>query len=372
MDGHAGRDGCAYAAGVSRHPRLVDVALGGATFAVVGAAVLADVRGDGTPRVAYLFALGFGALMLVRRPFPVLTLVASGVGLLGYYALGLPPIGLALPLGAALYSAAEAGRLRWAAGTGAVLVAVSSLARTLGGEDPAYLYAYELPTTVALMAAAIALGDRVRTRRLWRAEVAERLARDADSRVQAERLALARDLHDVLAHTVSIVTLHADVAAEAIGDGDDAAARTAVGRIREASASAGRELRGTLEGLRGAPAQPLLDRLRELAADVTVEGVRRPLPQVVDVSAYRILQEAVTNARRHAPGRDVSLTVSFRPGELGLRVVNPCGPAPVGGGGHGLRGMRERVTLLGGSLRTGREPDGTFVVTATLPAEASR
>jgi signal transduction histidine kinase len=360
--------------------RWMDAGLGIATAAVVGVAVTANVRGEGTPPVAYLFAAGFGALMLVRRPYPVLALVATGIGLLGYYALGLPPIGLALPVSAALYSAAEAGRLRWAVGAAAALVAVSSVARSLGGEDPGYLYGYELPTTGAVMAAAILFGDLVRTRRLWRQEVAVRLAREADRRIQHERVALARDLHDVLAHTISVVTLHADVAAEALDDGDMAAARTAVGRVRDASAGAARELRGTLAALRADPASAevappmgVLARLGELTADapvaVAVEGDVRPLPQVVDATAYRIVQEALTNARRHAAGRAVYLTVSYRPTELGLRIVNEGASGSATGGGHGLRGMRERVALLGGSLHAGAVPDGRFVVEATLPVE---
>ncbi|GAA0484567.1 two-component sensor histidine kinase [Paractinoplanes deccanensis] len=363
--------------------RWVDALLGAATAAIVATAVTANVRGDGVPPIAYVFAVGFGALMLLRRPYPVLTLAASGLGLLGYYALGLPPIGLALPVGAALYSAAEAGKLRWAIASAATLVAVSSVARSLGGEDPGYLYAYELPTTVAVMAAAILLGEVVRTRRLWRAEVAAGLAREAGGRIQEERLALARDLHDVLAHTISVVTLHADVADEALDDDRTEAARRAIRRIRQASAGAGRELRGTLEALRGRRATaeaaahdaPIgaLSRLDELLAgapvEVVVEGDARPLPQVVDATAYRIVQEALTNARRHAAGRSVRLTISYTPGKVALRIVNEGAATTAPGNGHGLNGMRERATLLGGTLHAGAAPDGTFAVTATLPAE---
>jgi signal transduction histidine kinase len=377
---------------MSPNARRLDAGLGITTAAVVATAVTANVRGDGTAPVAYLFAAGFGALMLVRRSQPVLALVASGIGLLGYYALGLPPIGLALPVGAALYSAAEAGRLRWAIGTATALIVISSAARTLGGEDPAYLYAYELPTTVAVMAAAIVLGDGVRSRRLWRAEVAARLAREAEQRVQHERLALARDLHDVLAHTISVVTLHADVATEALEDGDPAAARTAIGRVRQASGGAARELRGTLAALRSDPAPPparnrapaqngappplgVLAQVGELTGDavvdVTVVGDQRPLPMLVDATAYRVVQEALTNARRHAPGCPVRLTISYRPTELSLHIVNETVAGATGPHGYGLRGMRERVGLLGGSLRAGPATDGTFEVTATLPAEAA-
>ncbi|WP_033345237.1 sensor histidine kinase [Catenuloplanes japonicus] len=356
--------------------RWLDAGLGLATAGVVAAAVTVNLRGDGAPPVAYLFAAGFGALMLVRRPYPVLALVATGIGLLGYYALGLPPIGLALPVGAALYSAAEAGRLRWAAGTATALVAISSVARTLGGEDPGYLYVYELPTTVALMAAAIVLGDGVRARALWRREVEARHAREAERRVQHERLALARDLHDVLAHTVSIVTLHADVAAEALADNDVPEAQKAISRVRDASTGAARELRATLSAMR----TPLgtLSRLHELiggtdtgtGVDVRIEGEVRPLPQVVDATAYRIAQEALTNARRHASGAPVSLTLSFRTDELVVTIVNAWSGTKPDKGGHGLHGMRERAALLGGTLTAGPTDDGTFVVTATLPTEA--
>lgn len=359
---------------MGRDARWADAALGAATAAVVGVAVTVNVRGGGTPPVAYLFAAGFGALMLARRRQPVLTLVVTGVGLLGYYALGLPPIGLALPVGAALYSGAEAGRLRAAVATAAVLVCVSSLARTVGGESPGYLYGYELPTTVAVMAAAILLGDVVRTRRLWRREIADGLAREADRRVEQERIGLARDLHDVLAHTMSVVTLHADVAAEALDDGDVPAARTAVRRIREASGTATRDLRGTVDALRGGPAvgEPplgMLARLDELTrdspAEVRVEGEVRPLPLLVDATAYRIVQEALTNARRHAPGFPVDLVMTFHPSAVSVKVTNPA-PA-TNGAGHGLRGMRERAALIGGRLTAGPATDGTFVVEATLP-----
>jgi signal transduction histidine kinase len=387
---------------MSPYARRVDAGLGLATAVVVGTAVTADVRGDGTAPIAYLFAAGFGALMLVRRSQPVLALVASGIGLLGYYAIGLPPIGLALPVGAALYSAAEAGRLRWAIGTAAALVAISSVARSLGGEDPGYLYAYELPTTIAVMAAAIVLGDGVRTRRLWRTEVSSRLAGEAEQRVQHERLALARDLHDVLAHTVSVVTLHADVAAEALADGDTAAAETAIGRVRKASGEAGRELRGTLTALRTAPAPPaasttrvasavstapVLARLGDLIADapvdLTVEGEARSLPMVVDATAYRIIQEALTNVLRHAQATSATVGLRYARDALQVEVdddghrdngVESASGRPsedpdrqIRRSGHGLAVMAERAAAIGGHLEAGAKPAGGWRVHAWLP-----
>jgi signal transduction histidine kinase len=119
----------------------------------------------------------------------------------------------------------------------------------------------------------------------------------------------------------------------------------------------------------------VLARLSDLTAgtpvELTVEGEERSLPMVVDATAYRIVQEALTNARRHAPGRPVRVTVSYRPGGLGLRIVNETATTTAGPHGYGLRGMRERVGLLSGSLRAGPAPNGTFEVAATLPAEAA-
>src|SRR5262245_34839567 len=161
--------------------------------------------------------------MIGRRRWPVGVLLVTAAGLLVYYMLGYPPVGLAVPVAAALYSAAEAGRLRWAIGTAAGLVAVSTFFRIREGDDLAYLLGYEFAVTATLMAAVIALGEAVRSRRGWQAEL-RRQARAADlereqetaHRVEQERLRIARDLHDVLAHTISIVSLHSDVAREAL------------------------------------------------------------------------------------------------------------------------------------------------------------
>lgn len=378
---------------------VVDVVLAAVTAGVVAVAAAAGLSGSPADPTAYLFAAGFGALVLVRRGQPVLTLVATGLGLVTYYALGLPPVGLALPVAAALLSAAEAGRLRWALGTAAALLVVSSVARVADGEDPRYLFAFELPTTVAVMAAAITIGDGLRSRRLWQAEVLERVRREgahqaeaAARQVQAERLVVAREVHDVLAHALSVVTLHAQVADEALADEDTATAARAVGRIRAAGSHGSADLRRTLRVLRaieGAgerepPVGTLAD-LTRLAEHTPGAGPRvelrcgdglDELPLLVQHAAYRIVQEAVTNSRQHSSADRVRVELHRDGDRLHLQVVDDGPPLPGTGTGnshgHGLTGMSERVAVLGGHLHAGPAAGGGFGVYAVLPVGHDR
>lgn len=370
---------------------LVDAALGVTVVLVVAAAIAANLGGQRQPDTfAYLFAAGLGALMFVRRPFPILALMATGVGIIAYYAAGYPPIGLAVPAAAALYSAAEAGRARWAIGTAVGLLVVSTAFRLAEGDNPAYLFGYELASTVAVMAAAVALGDGVRSRRLWHAEQQQRIRRlelhreqEAARRVEEERLRIARELHDVLAHSMSVISLHSDVATEALPD-DPPTALQALRNIRTASSEAGQELRTTVGLLRAAderhPVGGLdqLDRLVSsttaggLPVDVRVEGTPTALPAVVDSSAYRIVQESLTNALRHADAGRAEVVLCYRADGLDIRVTDDgCGDAGPSGNGHGVTGMRERAELLGGTLQVGSLPGGGFQVRATLPTVLS-
>jgi signal transduction histidine kinase len=358
-------------------PSRADVVLAAVTAVVVSAAALAGVSPQRPPGPGtFVFAAGFGALLLLRRRWPVGVLLVSCVGLLAYYALGFTPVGLALPVGAALFSAAEAGRLRWAAGTAAGLIVVSTVARAMTGETMAYLLGYELPITVAVAGAAIAFGDGVRSRRRFRQAVLAAAATDREHRIEQERLRVARDVHDVLAHTMSVVSLHADVATESLDDGDPAAARAALGHIRAASSDAGRELRRTVGLLRRRSAGvSAIAHLADvsgaagLPVRVRTAGTARDLPAEVDQAAYRVVQEAVTNARRHARPDRVDVLLDYT--GPGLRVVvSDDGPASGAacGAGQGLTGMRERVILLGGTLDAGPVPPSGFRVEAVLPA----
>ena len=379
-----------------RVPRaaVLDIGLGALVFGVLAAAITADLgRAGPVPGTAYLFAGAFGALMLVRRRWPIATLLVTAAGLLLYYALDYPPVGLAVPVAAALYSVAEAGRLPWAVGTAVGLVVVSTVFRVREGDDIAYLLGYEFALTATLMAAVIAWGDSVRSRRGWQAELrrqarAAELEREQEAgrRVEQERLRIARDLHDVLAHTISIVSLHSDVAREALPV-DPGAARNALHAVRAATNDASRELRATLELLRepgtGASREPPaglagLDDLVRAAAEggLTVRlhttGEVSGLPAVVGAAAHRVVQESITNVLRHAGARTATVelhcagdALTVRVTDDGLGSAEPAGTA--GSAGYGIAGMRERVALLGGALHAGRQPDGGFMVEASFP-----
>lgn len=360
-----------------------DLGLSAAVLVVVAGAMAADL-GDGRPpdAFAYLFAAGLAALMLVRRTYPVLALVATAVGLIGYYAAGYPSIGLAVPVAGALYSAAEAGRTRWAVWTSVALLVISTYFRIRSGQSVSYLIGFEFAWTVGLMAAAIALGDSVRSRRNWRAEQqrsAEQAeierVREAAHQVQLERLRIARDLHDSLAHTASVISLHTHVAAEALGD-DPPAARAALTCVRAATDEAIAALRTTVGLLRAPADTDSLARLDSLigrttasglVVDLEVVGDPVPLPVEVDTAAFRIVQESLTNVLRHAGAHRVEVVLTYTPTELGVRLTDD-GTGPAGSAvGHGLAGMRERAKLVGGSCTAGGPAGGGFRVEAALP-----
>jgi signal transduction histidine kinase len=382
---------------VGRRELFIDAALGAAVTLIVAVAITADIGGTRAPDVgAYLFAVGLGLLMLIRRRHPRLALLATGVGISGYYIADYPPIGLALPMAAALYSAAERGRPVFAASTGAVLLLGSLFFRIGEGQGSNYLIGYELPWSAAIMAGAIALGDGVRGRQIRVAQQREREhellragEREAERRVEAERLALARDLHDVLAHTTTVIALQAHVAREALEDADVDAARAALTVISEASGEANRELRTTVALLRQPADTPprtptgSLARLDRLAAATTeaglpvaihVAGQPVPLPSTVDVAAYRVVQEALTNAVRHAGATKAEIHIDYRSDEVAVVVRDDGhGGEPDPETGHGLAGMRERVELIGGRLRAGNARDGRgFEVAAVLPTRDGR
>ncbi|HXV92083.1 MAG TPA: histidine kinase dimerization/phosphoacceptor domain-containing protein, partial [Pseudonocardia sp.] len=243
---------------VTARAALGDAALGVGVAAAVAAAVTVDPVGAGRPLAAYGFALGFGAIVLLRRSAPVLTLLVTAGWLVVYYAAGLPPIGLAVPVAAALYSAAVAGRLTAAVAVVVTLLGVSIAVRLLEGDDPGYVLGVELAPSAGLMIAVTALGAAVRARRLLRGEMrarAEQAARErereAARRVEAERLRIARDLHDALGHGVSVITLQTAVAREALQAREPDAAAAALDVVAQASAGAMAELRATVGSLRG-------------------------------------------------------------------------------------------------------------------------
>ncbi|UWZ51079.1 sensor histidine kinase [Dactylosporangium aurantiacum] len=372
-----------YAAGVRCRPTRTDALLGAATCCLVAAAVITGGGPPGQAALAYAFAAGFGGLLLCARRWPVPALLATAAGIVGYYTLDLPAMGLAAPTAAVLYTAAECGRAVPAALIGGGLLAVSVGTRLAEGDDVSVVVGVSLGSEAALMLAVIALGDAVRSRRSLRAEMARQAAaavedrrRETARQVEAERLRIAREVHDTLGHTISVVTLQSAVAQEALADNAPDRARTALAAISSAGGSAMGELRATLHTLRrdGGAREPapgldqlpaLVDGVRRsgLPVGLTVTGRVDTLPAVVATTAYRIVQEALTNTLRHAHAGRVDVTVRATGSRLSLDIVDdgrgaPPG-APLDGEGHGLRGMFERVRLLGGTLEAGTVEAGT-------------
>ncbi|NKY59299.1 sensor histidine kinase [Nocardia flavorosea] len=377
-----------------RSAKLVDIVLAMAVLVAVGAAISADVGGPGAvPVPAYLFGVLFSALILARRRRPVAVLVVSAIALVGYYMLGYPPIGLALPLAAALFSAAECGRLYWAAVTATALLFLSTAVRLHHGDDPGFVLGIELPASAALMAAVIALGDSIRSRRGWRAELVKQAAaaaaereQEARRRIAQERVRIARDLHDLLAHTVSVIGLHTDVAREALRT-DPATAENSLAAVRAACRTAGRELRATLDALRepgndpGRPLSPASARLTELVAatgstglTVELQGAESAdrLPAVAGDTIFRLVQESLSNVLRHAAARHATIELRQERESILVRVTDD-GRGGTGrpGTGWGIIGMRERIALLGGTLRAEPIHGVGFVVEARLPVRDS-
>lgn len=316
---------------------------------------------------------GFGLLGLRSHPA-----VAAAVVLLGY-AITSAVTGLTPPFGpwAVIWWTGSqwepAGRgARLAAlttGVAVVLVGLAELSRP-GSGATVLLVAV---TLVVALSARVVRADRGRV-----AAVRDRAATD-------ERLRIARDLHDVVGHGLSVVAIQSSTARLALDGGDQAAARTAIGVVEAASRTALREMRQMLgvlsgrgddpsvDGLPGiAEIAPLVDELRAGGVPIVWEssGSWQDAPAAVQLCAYRVVQESVTNAMKHSPGRPIRVEVVAVPGMLEVSVANSGIPAPAGDSsgtsGMGLDGLRARVDAIGGRFVAGRAADG-WLVQAFLP-----
>ena len=243
------------------------------------------------------------------------------------------------------------------------------------------------PGIVILVSLLMLVGDQLRRRRRAQQELAQEEERSA---VLAERTRIARELHDVVAHHMSLIAVRAETAPYRLA-GLAEPVRDEFGQISAQAREALTEMRRLLGVLRSeryeAPVapQPGLADLPELVAaaqragtpvELTMPEDQAGLPQGVELTAYRIVQEALSNVARHAPGAAATVTLARTPAALTVIVTNAATGRPAAGGpaaGHGLRGMRERTAMLGGELSAGPAPDGEFVVRAVLPlAEAAR
>jgi signal transduction histidine kinase len=242
-----------------------------------------------------------------------------------------------------------------------------------------------------LVFASLALGDTIRSRRALRAAAREQAAREAREREEEgrrraaeERLRIARELHDTLAHSLVAINVRASVAVD-LHDSQDPSA--ALQDIKHASATALRDLRATLGLLReqgdAAPTAPALDlealpglvdnaRTAGLRADVDVEVNGASVPSAIGQAAFRIVQEALTNVLRHADASSAHVRVRASADELDIEVTDDGRANSVGvNPGHGLRGMAERATALGGRIRVGPRDEGGWRVKAVLPLDGN-
>jgi signal transduction histidine kinase len=356
-------------------------------LAVVLSAGATTVPGSGL--LSYT-AIAAGCLALaLRRRAPLLVLLVTTACMLAYVASADPTQPAAFPVLIAVYTAVKNGYRKAAALAGAVFVA-GSLTLWLTGDtaQPAQALVDRAILLLGWFVAA-GVGGTVNRHRQAYLEQAEQRAAEAERtreesvlrRAGEERLRIARELHDSITHSISVIKVQAGVAIHlARKRGEEVPG--ALLAIQEASADAMRELRATLEVLRDTdePAGSGLNHLNDLIArvssaglptTVTVTGQAHTLPPHVERAAYRIIQEALTNASRHAGPATATVTLAYGAQDLTVQIdddglASPMRPPTPG---NGLAGMRERVTALGGSLYAHPRPDGGFTVRTSLPTK---
>lgn len=341
----------------------------------------------------FLIVLILAGALAIRRLAPGLSLGVAWAGAVLQMGLVRPPGFADVAIFAVLYATAAYGSqlvfwLGFASSfVGALVITVYLVIGPYFGA--AGVTWGTIPVALAvLVAAGFALLLSWTVGALVRTAIRARQNREAQQRAEAEavaeqeRVRIARDMHDVVAHSLAVVIAQADGARYAAA-ADPAAATTALGTISTTARSALADVRLLLTQLRhsqGEGPQPTIADLEELYAQVRAAGV--PLradvdpsppgepPAAVQLAVYRILQEALTNALRHGDGGAVDVRLAWHPSRVDLEVRNPASRAVLGAPGHGLIGMRERAQLAGGRLEA-RAEEGTFVVSATLPIGAA-
>ena len=382
----------------------------------------ASMRGVGSDTVQHMVLLwwGFGVLcalgFLLRRRWPLAAVSLAAGGAAGHMlgtAFSAMPLDLTLPI--ALYELAVRARSPWRSRvvTGALVLSAYAVitldelmpGRFLGGPDGvgawrSAMFAAVEPTVFGaglVLVLAFALGEATRLRRARFALLEQRAAdleRERDQRsalaIAAERARIARELHDVVAHGLSVIVIQAQGAAAALYGHPERAER-ALGEVIATGRSSLAEMRRLLGVVRRGPGenpelapQPgvgalptLVDQVRAAGPDVAfaIDGEPMPLPSGIDLSAYRIVQEALTNVLKHAgAGARATVRIGFTPDQVEIEVCDDgAGRSPKVAAdddaevGHGLRGIAERVSMLDGELTAGAHPEGGFALRARLP-----
>src|SRR5215471_13305479 len=364
---------------LQRHPRLIDWALSLAALATtVGAAAHHSQPGIGIP-----LSLVASLPLLVRRRYPLPVLAVATAALVVQVA----AIGLfaPLPAGIALFTAADQLERRESLLAGAAtLVAITpALWANAGWGQVLNVVGRLVPFAIAWL-----LGDSFGTRRRYVAaleERADRLEREREAEaaraVAEEQARIARELHDVIAHTLSVIVVQAAAARDVFATRPERA-REALDAIERSGRVALEELRRLVGSVRGEEAASfappprladldrLLGELRKsgLEVSVSIDGPPAPLPQAVDLSAYRVVQEALTNTLKHAQASQAEVALRWEEHTLEVEIHDDgVGSASANGIGHGIVGMQERLALLGGTLAAGPATEGGFTVLARFP-----
>lgn len=391
--GHMERDDDSRATRTRPSQRQLDLLLGAAL--APGLIAVRTLEAGGVRSHAWLgyaLALGASACVVARRQRP-LAVFAGTLAIALLAILIAPPTGaISLPVVIAVYTLAQHGDRRRALAlalfAGVALALARGLLQYRGWSDA------RTAVEPALTLAALFLGWALSSHRAYVAEIEARAAaaersreEEARRRVDAERLRIARELHDVLAHGIATINVQAAVAAHVLHDRPQHAEQ-ALRTIKQTSREALRELRDILGVLRQAgdveprapsPGLAQLDTLLEGAHDagvsarVVVSGARRPLPASVDLAAYRIVQESLTNVVRHAGRTSALVGIAYDRDAVEIVVQDdgidrpPSAPPARRAAGHGIPGMRERARALGGELEVGPLAGGGFRVRAHLP-----
>ncbi|WP_106245460.1 sensor histidine kinase [Allonocardiopsis opalescens] len=391
-----------------RHPlwpprgRVADAAVALGAGAAVAGWTLVSVAGLPSPPrpgpLEWLLVLGACGALYLRRRFPVAVMVATLAACAVYYPLHEPDGPILVTFFIALYTAAAGGHL-----AAAIVVGTVALLGTAYGwlsSTTRFVDDWMLLQTAGWLVAVIAVGGVTSNRRAYLREAqqhaldAER-GKEAEARRRAteERLRIARELHDVLGHHISLINVQAGAALHRLerdaAGGEPPPAAAALATIKDASREALRDLRATLGVLRQvdeeAPTAPApgLHRLGELVERAAAAGIRvrtvaegeaRPLPPEVDLAAYRIVQEALTNVARHARAATATVAVHYGDHGVDVRVEDDgrgsaAAPGTAEHAGTGLHGMAERARALGGEFSAGDRPGGGFQVAARLPID---
>jgi signal transduction histidine kinase len=338
------------------------------------------------------------AMLFRRWPLPVLAIEL----LLAAVALGgrIPPLAIGLELGLAVFLVSSRLPRRLSAPAGLMTVALigSALVAEAFNKPSIAQNAFVIEGLVPLCAAWF-VGDAVAARRRYQAGLAEQAAREqameaeqARQQIRQERIRMAQELHDVVAHTLAVITVQAGVGRRLMARQPEQASR-ALESIEEIGRTAQEELRFVLdllreEGVSGAELSPAprLSDLQELVATVAASGTgvelrtsgTGPLSPALELSLYRVVQEALTNVVKHAPGATTTVDVSISEQAVRVEVLDSGRPsreprraaAAAGPPGHGIAGMRERVGAFGGSLVARPIPNGGFRVVAEVPLES--